>query len=117
MNGMDKIAIFTMYEELAEKVAKLVLSSVLQHDPENYLSCRRSKDSFEMHTHDHIIAWYKPIDSACGIRFNKVYIDMSIPLELVQTVILPMLRGFRSDVHFFYDKELYERVGADVFGI
>lgn len=113
---MTKIFIFTQYWDLAKKVAFSILKNDLGYDPEQCREQTHRKDSFEIRAADHTIAWHKPNDSGRGYRCDSLYIDMSIAPEVVHTIILPTLVG-NGGVHYFYDKEMYERAGADVFGI
>lgn len=113
---MTKIFIFTQYADLAKKVAASILNNDLGYNPEDHQDRTHRRDSFEIRTANHIIAWHKPNDSSRGYRCDILYIDMSIPPEVVQTVVMPTLTG-SATVHYFYDKEMYERAGADVIGI
>ena len=110
--------ILSYNKKLAERVAQKIISERYRNLESDVISWRFGRDNFEINIDGSIvIEWHSAFANMRGLRCDNLYIDINTPIELVIRSIAAFHRGDKSDVHFFYDKELYERVGADVFGI
>ena len=109
--------ILSYNKKLAERVAQKIISERYRNI-ESVISWRFGRDNFEINIDGIVdIEWHSAHANMRGLRCDNLYIDINTPIELLSRSIVAFHRGDKSDVHFFYDKELYERVGADVFGI